>query len=632
MKIRFITSIVLILLVNTLFGQVLYNETNLILSHDYDSKSRWNEKYYIFPMENNGFMISWITDKNLDKPQICMQKFNKYLNPIDSLTFYDINQKRYSSYQIAAQFYNKNYIICWDRYCQIFNKIGNPVGDKIEITGYQDHSLKILPNNNFVIAWRGYDETGACVYWQLFDEIGNRIGDLQGAENTLGPQIYTKTYVFPDGKYIVSWDSHGYWGENRGFYGQIYTINGERIGTNIRLSEKWRDGYDTEILILSNELFVLKNSEDMQLFNVEGKKIGNPIQREDDKILNLDGEKWMSVWIYNMSLYGQIYDYQGNEVGTKKLLKYPWRSVENIDFKNDGIILLDWKMNQYGDDIIDFMCNGLIIDQNGNLVKHEFEIFNYKKIERYRNYHFFKTLSDSNYLVIREQWVDKGNYSFSYNLYAKMISKVPVENKLSNFKIIYPAMDETVLNAKPNFKWNRANLWNINLPWEMTYNVYISDSEEFIDPLIYKNIEDTTFQLPDTLDIGSVYYWKVQAVNWEYDSLWCSNVNGFFVSHDAEVGIDEDETILSEFSLSQNYPNPFNNSTMINYQLAMIGEVRLSIFDMQGREITTLVNENQNVGNYSVQFDGSGLSSGIYFYRLSVGSEFVETRKMVLLK
>ena len=154
----------------------------------------------------------------------------------------------------------------------------------------------------------------------------------------------------------------------------------------------------------------------------------------------------------------------------------------------------------------------------------------------------------------------------------------------------------------------------------------------FDDPLIYKDIEDTTFQLKDVLEKGQIYYWKVQAVNWEYDSLWCSNVNGFFVSNNAVVGIEEEVPVLNKYSLSQNYPNPFNPTTTISYSILKQSDVRLSIFNMQGREIQTLVNENQTVGEYSIGFDGSRLSSGIYFYRLQVESEFNETRKMVLLK
>ncbi|MBC8043295.1 MAG: S8 family peptidase [Rhizobacter sp.] len=93
-----------------------------------------------------------------------------------------------------------------------------------------------------------------------------------------------------------------------------------------------------------------------------------------------------------------------------------------------------------------------------------------------------------------------------------------------------------------------------------------------------------------------------------------------------------------EFRLMQNYPNPFNPNTVIAYQLSRNSEVRLKVFDVLGREVATLVNAKQAAGNYSVRFDASNLSSGIYFYRLNAGSSdgrngsFIETKKMLFIK
>jgi len=85
------------------------------------------------------------------------------------------------------------------------------------------------------------------------------------------------------------------------------------------------------------------------------------------------------------------------------------------------------------------------------------------------------------------------------------------------------------------------------------------------------------------------------------------------------------------FELSQNYPNPFNPETGIRYQLTGISDVRLSVYDLLGREVAVLVNGVQDAGTYTVRFDGSGLSSGIYMYRLSAGT-MTEAKKMLLMK
>lgn len=85
------------------------------------------------------------------------------------------------------------------------------------------------------------------------------------------------------------------------------------------------------------------------------------------------------------------------------------------------------------------------------------------------------------------------------------------------------------------------------------------------------------------------------------------------------------------FDLSQNYPNPFNPTTTISYQLPLRSYVTLKVYDILGSEVATLVNKNETTGNYSVNFNASNLSSGIYFYQLKVGDN-VQTRKMILLK
>ncbi|MGB2870204.1 MAG: T9SS type A sorting domain-containing protein [Bacteroidota bacterium] len=100
---------------------------------------------------------------------------------------------------------------------------------------------------------------------------------------------------------------------------------------------------------------------------------------------------------------------------------------------------------------------------------------------------------------------------------------------------------------------------------------------------------------------------------------------------DVVTNVDGNPETPRTFGLFQNYPNPFNPTTVISYQLPVASMVTLSVFDVLGREVTVLVNEEKPAGHYSVRFDGSGLRSGVYFYRLSADG-FVATRKLVLVK
>jgi hypothetical protein len=103
------------------------------------------------------------------------------------------------------------------------------------------------------------------------------------------------------------------------------------------------------------------------------------------------------------------------------------------------------------------------------------------------------------------------------------------------------------------------------------------------------------------------------------------------VSEILSVELDNLDHLPVKFKLHRNFPNPFNPTTSIQYQIAAPGFVSLKAYDVIENEITTLVNKEQPTGSYEVEFDGAGLPSGIYSYRLQAGN-FVETKKMVLLK
>lgn len=89
--------------------------------------------------------------------------------------------------------------------------------------------------------------------------------------------------------------------------------------------------------------------------------------------------------------------------------------------------------------------------------------------------------------------------------------------------------------------------------------------------------------------------------------------------------------IPSDYRLLQNYPNPFNPSTQIRFAIPEQAHVHLSVYNMLGQQVTTLVNENRCAGRYEVSFDASSLSSGLYLYRLQAG-DFVKSRQMMLVK
>jgi hypothetical protein len=143
------------------------------------------------------------------------------------------------------------------------------------------------------------------------------------------------------------------------------------------------------------------------------------------------------------------------------------------------------------------------------------------------------------------------------------------------------------------------------------------------------------------LPLGAVsrIYWLPQNSFEGYYCVqeYCNNV----YKRTSATGIKPSEKPVKEYRLLQNYPNPFNPTTVISYTLPRVGTqyiVSLKVFDLLGREVTTLVNEKKSAGSYQVPWNASGLASGMYFYRIEAiasldpSKRFVDVKKMLLLR
>ncbi|MCX6164560.1 MAG: T9SS type A sorting domain-containing protein, partial [Ignavibacteriae bacterium] len=108
------------------------------------------------------------------------------------------------------------------------------------------------------------------------------------------------------------------------------------------------------------------------------------------------------------------------------------------------------------------------------------------------------------------------------------------------------------------------------------------------------------------------------------------NFEFFALSSTVEIGIPQ------KYVLSQNYPNPFNPTTKIDYQIPKDAKVKITVYDVTGKEVLVLVNDNQKAGFYTVQMDATNISSGNYFYRMTTsepdGKENIISKKLTVVK
>jgi hypothetical protein len=130
-----------------------------------------------------------------------------------------------------------------------------------------------------------------------------------------------------------------------------------------------------------------------------------------------------------------------------------------------------------------------------------------------------------------------------------------------------------------------------------------------------------------TARTGMIFYYPQPSEQaYQNVSSW-----GYTWIADEVTGVEDNENLVNKFELQQNYPNPFNPSTKITYSIAEAGLVNIKVYDILGRQVAELVNNQQSAGTYTIDFDAQNLSAGVYLYKIESGS-FQAAKKMILMK
>ncbi|MEK6569987.1 MAG: T9SS type A sorting domain-containing protein, partial [Bacteroidota bacterium] len=166
-------------------------------------------------------------------------------------------------------------------------------------------------------------------------------------------------------------------------------------------------------------------------------------------------------------------------------------------------------------------------------------------------------------------------------------------------------------------------------------DVYVANSTDGGETFTNFKVSQSSFTPVSNVFFGD--YINIAASNGKVYPIWMrmdgSNLSVWtaLISDPSPVGVADEEAGISSFTLSQNYPNPFNPATAIRFEISGSRFVSLKVYDVLGREVAALGNEQKPAGRHSVDWNATGLTGGVYFYRLNAG-EFVETKKLVLLR
>ena len=193
------------------------------------------------------------------------------------------------------------------------------------------------------------------------------------------------------------------------------------------------------------------------------------------------------------------------------------------------------------------------------------------------------------------------------------------EPTLETPRMLFPANMASIIGNEVELSWEGV----INTTG---YTVQISQSPDFSEANSFTTTAPK--HVFDQVKPSQVYYWRVRADYAQVSGNW-SNATTFTRVMATSIG---DEALMpGEFRLAQNYPNPFNPSTTIGFELSETTQVMLSIYSIDGRLITTLVNELRSAGSHTIPFNAAGLSSGVYVYRMQTPTTDI-TRTMTLIK
>jgi photosystem II stability/assembly factor-like uncharacterized protein len=235
---------------------------------------------------------------------------------------------------------------------------------------------------------------------------------------------------------------------------------------------------------------------------------------------------------------------------------------------------------------------------------------------------WFEINNDSTSLITRSLISNSDGYIFAGTNGRGVFRSVSSTLSLPNRPILLSPENGSTVNTD-----TVLCTWTASSPSVTNYQLECAaDSLFTTNVFVDSTITDTSYVIHN-LEDNITHWWRVSARN---GAGWSE----FSAPHSFQViitGVDKSDGVIAEFSFSQNYPNPFNPNTVIKFTISELRFTTLKIYDVLGREIATLVNEEKPAGKYEVEFNGSALTSGIYFYRIQAGN-YTETRKMVLLR
>ncbi|MFH2030163.1 MAG: T9SS type A sorting domain-containing protein [Bacteroidota bacterium] len=556
----------------------------------------------------------------------------------------------------AIKYFNDgSFILIWESWGQekdlptgygmfgkIYNSSGNVRVEEFQINTYENDyqwfgDVEVFENLSFVASWCSWEQDGfdGGIYLQKFDADGNKIGGEILANTTkVNYQWLPRIKKMLNGNIAVVWSSWREDGNREGVLAQIFDgdlnkLSFQTIVNQYSNSYQWEPDF---IVSDDNQLLVTWSSwgELGKDFEIMARRVSPEFPQaviDTKTYLHTSGKSSSKIIVHvvdSTKTTGDTYQVTFNDAGSGsftadikntstnqfKVENYPLNKGEGVLYKTETFDGIAVEVIPIFNFILDKENSYFVNNSGSNLV---FTIGSglglsvLAPIDMALIWGKTDTLSDGSFSVVLDS---------AYNSSGKKKVKCPfyawnlTDNEKMDMVIIEPSLTA-------NIKWDAGEQIGFLTPSRYTssfprYHASLLSSAESGKPLIPNEGDKNVILTKRPLSVDDIFTFTTD--------------RRYITTGEIELAPNPEN-----YRLMQNYPNPFNPSTVIKFQVPSSKFIKLQVYDMLGREIKTLVNEYKTSGNYEVEFDGSQLASGIYFYQLQAGS-FIETKKMILIK
>jgi hypothetical protein len=635
-------------------------------------------------LAGGGFVVCWESWVNINSEyDISGRLYDSSGDPLGPEFILNTTTEGTQEYQTVASLAGGGFVVCWESlvkqesryctFCQIFDAAGHMQGSEFRVNTEPPYwsskpSVAGLPDGGFLVSWIRLQVTvRSDVMVQRFDASGRAQSGLVTV--TPPPSRYAPAYqkiaVLSNAQYVVCWVNYDCM-----LLGQVFQMSGRKAGQPFILEIKGNVNLDTwkptiasmpggRFITGWDQQYKARSRRDLfgQFFSNTGGKIGGSFQINDSTLFSLANPSLAS--FTDGRIVACWHREDGNAI-MGRLLRLPevqeLNAFQPEEPPNDASISetqVDFRWQRPNVDP-EFYPWEVTFDLFIDVDPHFSEPYVFRNIaDTSLHVDFFRRGLTYFWKVLARNFTGDSLWSAQENRGFRVLEAGPPEPtylELRGFSLLKPTNGEEIYGWFSEFRWERASIDRFTYPPRLWYDLTVDTESDFRHPLVFSNLSDTTFpmgSLPRDREAVKTYYWSVEAHDMFGNRISPPSPNvirllpDLLNPEDPGTNPGTNSDLAGHFDLTSNFPNPFNSGTTVWYGIPIASSVNITIYDIRGRLVRTLLEGSMSSGAYSEYWDGrdqTGKSapSGIYICRMkataSNGGKFSQSVKMGLVR